>query len=493
MNRSITRFPLAIAAIALLCALTVPSQAQIDLNKLKKKAEKVLPKAQDDPPPAPKSETTHTEDNAAGEDPKDMLRSAERAVQPLIDMRSVAPGYYAKKDAAQNFYDEVKRADYFANKAKAERAVAMKPSLVEMEGPTYDNIVNKCPAAFRKLTDDYLIREINNAIEQAYAAKAKGKSSAGMALDHAEAAQLVAEAALLMQPDDAKLLGLRDDARAAVESMQKEYGAAVYTGSFHKEHAGQIVFSTSPIQTGKENPGAMQTSFTTADNIYGMMYFKGTFKEVTRQNNTGVIELLVDGTEKARYNFKLDGEKREQTWLSTEIIPDPAISTTRGAAIFTKAIAELSPRRHTMKLVCKDDYNVPISEGEFTLDCSSGLDRVAAVNKKLEEKKVDAALVPAAGMRDAALEKSMVDACRDWPETPIKAIITDGDWTIDRHPITSAILSRTINATVLFKLKDGTCKAFKLSFRQQYKGKSYGKTERYGVGDSFQISCDKVK
>ena len=204
-----------------------------------------------------------------------------------------------------------------------------------------------------------------------------------------------------------------------------------------------------------------------------------------RLGGIGLLDRVVD--------FKLDGEKREQTWLSTEIIPDPAISTTRGAAIFTKAIAELSPRRHTMKLVCKDDYNVPISEGEFTLDCSSGLDRVAAVNKKLEEKKVDAALVPAAGMRDAALEKSMVDACRDWPETPVKAIITDGDWTIDRHPITSAILSRTINATVLFKLKDGTCKAFKLSFRQQYKGKSYGKTERYGVGDSFQISCDKVK
>ena len=96
-------------------------------------------------------------------------------------------------------------------------------------------------------------------------------------------------------------------------------------------------------------------------------------------------------------------------------------------------------------------------------------------------------------MRDAALESSMVDACRDWPEKPVKAIITDSDWTIDRHPLSGAILSRTINATVLFRVGDGTCKAFKLSFRQPYTGGSYGKTERYGVGDSFPISCDKLE
>jgi hypothetical protein len=500
MNRSVTQLIFAITVCTGLLAVTGRCDAQFGLDKLKKKVEKVLPKSTETTKSTTETTKTasetaksQTSDIPGSEDPEEMLRDAERAIRPLLDMRSVPPGYYAQKDAAQNFYDMVKKADYFAQKTKAERAVAMKPAIVEKTGDSYDNIVKACPEAFRKLTDEYLVKEINNAIEQSYAAKAKGKSSAGAALEHAEAALLVAEGALLVLPDHRKILGLRDDARGIVEKMQNEYGSSVYTGSFHKENAGKIVFSSSPIQAGKENPSAMRTSFTAADNIYGMMYFKGTFKEVTRQNNTGVIEMWVDDTKNTDYNFKLDGEKREQTWLSSEIIPDPAISTTRGAAIFTKAIAELSPRKHTIKIFCRDDYNVPIAEGEFTLDCSTGLERVAAVNKKLEEKKVDAALVPNAGMRDAGLEKSMVDACRDWPETPVKAIITDGDWTIDRHPISGAILSRTINATVLFKLKDGTCKAFKLSFRQPYKGKSYGKTERYGVGDSFLISCEKVK
>ena len=491
MNRGIQRFIVTLAVLAGSIAITGQSFAQINLDKIKKKVEKVIPKQEDKPQtPAPASEAEALQ---TGEDPEQMLKDAERAIQPLLDMRSVAPGYYATKQGAQGFYNQCKEANYFENKAKAQKAVAMKPELIDRTGPTYDNIINQCPESFRKLADNYLVKEINNAIEQAYAKKAKGKTFVGAALEHAEAALLTAEGALFVLPDHQQILQLRDDARSAVATMQSEYGSAVYTGSFHKEHAGQIVFSTSPITTGSEKPGSMKTSFTTSDNIYGMMYFKGTFKEITNMNSTGVIELWVDGSKKTGYNFKLDGEKRDQTWLSTEILPDPAQSKTRGAAIFTKAIAELSPRKHTMVLKCLDDYNVPISEGEFTLDCSSGLERVAELNRKLEEKKVTGAVIPDPAMRDAALENAMIGACRDWPEKPKKAIITDGDWTIDRHPISGAIVSRTINATVLFTLNDGTCKAFKLSFRQPYKGKSYGKTERYGVGDSYQISCDKVK
>ena len=171
----------------------------------------------------------------------------------------------------------------------------------------------------------------------------------------------------------------------AVEAMQKEYGLAVYTGPFHQANAGKVVFSSTPILAGKETPAAMRSAFTCADDVYGMMYFKGTFTEVTRQNNTGVIELWVDGTKRADYNFRLDGDKRAQTWLTSEVIPDPATSTTRGAAIFTKAIAELSPRSHTIKISCKDDYNVPIADGEFTLDCSAGLERVAGIHRELED------------------------------------------------------------------------------------------------------------
>ena len=51
----------------------------------------------------------------------------------------------------------------------------------------------------------------------------------------------------------------------------------VYTSAFHKEHAGEIVFSNAPITATQENAANMKSAFTANEKIYGMMYFPGTF------------------------------------------------------------------------------------------------------------------------------------------------------------------------------------------------------------------------
>ncbi|MFZ1728975.1 MAG: hypothetical protein WBQ23_16930 [Bacteroidota bacterium] len=474
--------------------------AQFDTGSLKRKAAKALKGGDEKKDESSNQETTDDENvsvdqitnSATSVNAADVIRDGRYAIEGLSNLRSVPQGLYGTKKEAQNFYEKCKTADYPNLRTKINQAVAADPSVLEREQYSYDEVMTAFPEHFAGLTKEYLIGEINNSIEIAYAEKAKGASRAGTAVDAAEAALLVADGILLVTPDNAKVQAVRGDAQAALESM----GAAreaVYSGSFHKDNAGKIVFSKNLITAGQETPAAMSSSFTANDNIYGMMYFKSTFKEVTDGSSYGWTKLFVDGNEKAGYDFKLTDDKAANAWLRSEIIPDPAVSTTRGAAIFTKAISELSPRRHTILVQTLDNSMQVLAEGEFELDCSSGLDRIADVNKQLGNKSLSAVSLPAAAMSNPGLEKEFAAALKDWPEKTLKVIITDSDWTIQRHPVSGAIVSRVINTTVAMKKADGNCRMFVISFEQPYSGNKYGKARQFGVGDSADISCDKVK
>jgi hypothetical protein len=471
-------------ALVLACA-PVAVRAQFDPSSLKKKVEKAVSSQVDE-------KTKSAPVLLNGDEPEEVIEKAARALRPLLDMRSVYKGMLSQRSNAQEFYNNCRDADYATQRSRVTQAVALKPDARSRNESSFDAVMVRFPAHFEKLVKEQLIPEINNAIETAYAEKTKGTTRAGAALDAAESALLVADGILLVTPDDEKVKKLRGDAQKAAASMgaAKE---AVFTSAFGKTNAGRIVFSSSPITAGSEQPAAMRTSFTTRDNIYGMMYFKGTFKEVTGGSGYGWTKLFVDDNEKASYDFKLPADQVANTWLKSEIIPDPAESTTRGAALFTKAISELSPRPHTIRVQTLDENWKVLAEGEFELDCSEGLDRIADVHRKLGEKKIASATLPAAAMKNPALEKECMAALKDWKEKPLKVIITDRDWTIHRNPITGVIVSRTINTTTVVKKPDGGCRMFQVSYEQMYNGKSYGKAQQYGVGDSADISCDKVK
>lgn len=487
-------FPATVLSAGLLIALLLfpdTGSAQFDTDALKKKAEKALKGGSGDKVEK-KVEKPAGETSTPSADGREVLGNAARAISPLQSIRSVYKGMYAKKNEAQKFYDACRQADYPAWRTRIEQAMVADPGAKERDNLTYDDVMVKFPEHFSGLTKEYLIPEINGAIETAYAEKTKGASRAGTALEAAESAVLVADGILLVTPDNADVPTLREDARSAVASMGAARDA-VFASAFNKEHAGEIVFSSEPVIVGSENPAAMKTAFTANEYIYAMMYFRGTFQEVTNGSNYAHSKLLIDGNENTGYDFKLASDQATNTWLKSEIIPDPEQSTTRGATVFTKAISSLSPRRHTVILRTVDDYGKTIAEGTFQLDCTAGLDRVAGVHKKLNEKKLAAVKLPEPAMRNAALENECIAALKEWKETPLKVIITDADWTIQHHPITGAVTSRTINTSVAFKKPDGGCRMFVISFRQQYQGRKYGKAQQYGVGDSADIPCESVK
>jgi hypothetical protein len=135
-----------------------------------------------------------------------------------------------------------------------------------------------------------------------------------------------------------------------------------------------------------------------------------------------------------------------------------------------------------------------MAEGEFELDCTQGLEKVAEIAKKLEQKGDQAVTMPAPAKSDPALEKAMMSAITSagWKETPVKAVITEQDWTINRNAL-GVILFRSIGAAVAVKTPEDTYKLFTLTFKQDYDGKNYGKTELYSVGDSKVITYENIK
>ena len=432
---------------------------------------------------------------AKAEDAETQIKNACYSIDFIIDLRSPYSGMYSKLDAAKEFYDKCKAANYAVRRQEIEKLADANPEFHRknsMLNTYYTKYTTELTGALNELLPGFLTQEINKNIEEAYAQKAKGKSNLGKAVEAAEAALFLCDGLLLFEPNNSSIQQLRKDATTIVNETGSAFSSAVFTSEFHKEHAGKIVFSKGKLVVKQESPSSVATDFSANDYIYGMVYLKGTFTEVTKGDWNVQLKIDVDGNQKVDRTFSISKEDRERTYLNIEIAPDPAIAETQGAEIYTKALGEISPRRHKIKVKLNGGYTT-LAEGEFDLDASGGVERFSKISDQLRSKRLAKVRMPEAAMKNAQLEKEMVAASDHENDKPLRAVITASEWTIHRHPISGAIEYRTINTALATKrLTDGTCRIFYLSFKQMYQGGSYGKTQPHGVGDSEEIPCENV-
>lgn len=99
------------------------------------------------------------------------------------------------------------------------------------------------------------------------------------------------------------------------------------------------------------------------------------------------------------------------------------------------------------------------------------------------------------GMTNAKLEQDLMNAIKDegWTEVPLKAVITDKEWTINRHEISGLILSRTLYGEVAVKTEKGACRVFEIGIVQDHDGANYGRSKYHAVGGSYEIDCKAVE
>lgn len=494
-----------IALCAVVLVLAVPLRAQFDLNSVKKKAEEVKKELKTGSSSSSSSTSTGSESkslptptgNAQGNpDDEERMRTLYFSFMDLQNFYGDPWGERGSaEERAQQFHALCTKMEYPKMKQEMDAIMARNPAFMNPNSSAMD-YYNKIEAEmkkFRTFVDGYHTQRINQLIEDAYKFFAAGKAQAGKANDFAQAAVLGCQGALLMLPDHAGMKKLLKDAETTASKMGASLDK-VYTSAFHKSHAGQAVFSTRPVTIGQENPSAFSSSFKASDEIYGMIYLKGTYTDVTKGNHIVNIRILIDGVEKANHMWNVPAEKRELTYIPMEYLPDPKTMQTQGAIKYAKAFSEMSPRPHKITIKCEAEYaSNLLAEGEFELDGSDGMDKLQARYTAMQSAKLGQVGMPKAVQSNPKLEAEMMAAMSEWKEKPLKANIIDKDWEIHRHPISGAIEYRTIRAALGMKTPSGTCRVFILSFKQDYSGKAWGRTQHYGVGDSFDIGCENIK
>lgn len=151
---------------------------------------------------------------------------------------------------------------------------------------------------------------------------------------------------------------------------------------------------------------------------------------------------------------------------------------------FMKGVMKAGTGTHKVEVELRYSYNgavsEPISKGNFTL-----------VVDKLPTLDLDGEM-PQAKMNNPALVKSMTAALANgnWKYKVLKINIVETDWEIHRNDF-GRITHRSIDTYVAFKMDDEKCKAFNISFKQNFADSGYGTIQVNGTGDNYEISCEK--
>ncbi len=120
------------------------------------------------------------------------------------------------------------------------------------------------------------------------------------------------------------------------------------------------------------------------------------------------------------------------------------------------------------------------------------------IAKNADQKMKDTRL-PAAKVKDAALEKLFMDAYdkmygASHNGKAIKAIIVSDDWQIQRNEITGIVTGRLRKGAVVYKNAEGECRLIEEFFiQQEYVGSSFiGTKSVYAVGKGQPMLCEYV-
>ncbi|MEM7052408.1 MAG: hypothetical protein AAF604_22270 [Acidobacteriota bacterium] len=316
------------------------------------------------------------------------------------------------------------------------------------------------------------------------------------ALDYARAAVQVSDAVLAVLPGNSTYTRLRSDAGKALQAAEVKVQKDVLTSPFHRQHQRRIVFANRPIAVGGEGSAGIKDRFLVGETIHARAYLDRKLKGLSRATEAR-IEVYLDDNRIYSEKWYLPSARGEDSSLDLEIIPAPALRRHRHGVAITSGLVAMSPRNHRLRVVLKGGPgSSEWAVGELELDGSAGVAALARQSRVLNDQLLAEVELPKAAMRNARLEQEMVRLAGQRLSAPWsvdRVIIRDRDWRIDRHPATGVIVRRLLSTWVVMRSPD-RCRMISMSFAQASQGgSSYGRTEDYGVGESKDIGCDKLR
>ncbi|HJQ25119.1 MAG TPA: hypothetical protein VKA60_14470 [Blastocatellia bacterium] len=450
------------------------------------------------------------DDDAAGDsldEVKAFIRKTAYASEQLIPQTYWKGIYTQTKGDAERYFEKCKALNYGETIKQVKDALAKHPGL-RTDGDISDHVeqlLTKFPKEYDEFVRGFLIGEINAAIEKAYVEKKKGSGAIGAATEAANIALTLANGVLLAFPDHPQALRIRKDAEAIVGAVERDLGGKVYAGAFHKQNAGKVVYSRKPLVAGQEDAAAVAKAFSLADAVYAMAYFKGTIAEMADGAHAGETEMqmtvFLDGNEMTSFNYPMTRPMEQWTFMPIEVLP--ALETAKeceGSSRYARLLAECSPRNHTLGFRVSAifmSYRHDLAEGEFEIDCSSGQEKMAERAVAYHKIALKNVFMPKPAKVEPALERAMVEATRGMltdqgkPGVPVRAVITEREWTLYRHPISGIITRRAINGAVAVKRDDGTCYFYGMTFSEQNNG-GWGRLHWSSTDNGTEMDCGNV-
>lgn len=159
---------------------------------------------------------------------------------------------------------------------------------------------------------------------------------------------------------------------------------------------------------------------------------------------------------------------------------------------FWDAAQKIFPEEASFKTTCQ--LITSILEGLGTEENLKAL-----VAKNAEQKLKDTRL-PAAAVKDAALEKLFMNAYdqmygESHKGKAIKAIIVSIDWQIQRNEATGIVTGRLRKGAIVYKNAEGQCRLIEEFFiQQEYMGNTFTGTKSvYAVGKGQEMLCENVQ
>lgn len=292
------------------------------------------------------------------------------------------------------------------------------------------------------------------------------------------------------------------DGTAPVSTPRPDRPATNVASPAHTRNMGKIVFALNEedLVTGQENEAAFVKDYAydhfliTAAPLYARAYMTNTIENGMHHIGPDALfgqarlKVYVDGTLASVTDF--DRMRESEKEVSTL---DFAMKSPGGGGMpFDEMVQQAKDKLTIGKHQVRVDI-LPTASGQEGEVLASG--NLNLTVKPKPARELSTTCLPAAGMKDPALEAKIMAAfnAKGWDEKFKSARITGTEWFYVRNELTGIIIKRSLNAVVAATL-NGECRYQSLTFSQNAADKGYQSTMYIdGIGDVTYVKCDCFK
>ncbi|WP_456438589.1 hypothetical protein [Psychroserpens sp.] len=292
--------------------------------------------------------------------------------------------------------------------------------------------------------------------------------------------------------------------------INKKTSGINYVSEMHKNHLGEMLFSSKEVVIGNETESDFSSIFKSGDYIYATVYLPAKLRKLTDSYAANDVKILVNGgiiSEPESTAVWVTTTMQEKNYLQFAIIPSDAWKQKNGQPYvenklrthehIANALITAGPYSETTLSaeVFFRGTNSSI-KGELKIDLSDGVDGLKNIVNREENVRLKDAKLPKAGMQNSNLAKEALGIMQrksGSSKTYTKSIITSVNWDYDKN-WKGVIESRSIVVALVSKEHDGKCMYQYFNFKQQAQGGgTYNSNLEFaGAGDNVYISCDNV-